>query len=34
MLVGQNSWDREGGMFFGQTARVGRAVCWSVKRLG
>ena len=34
MLVSQNSWDREGGMFVGQTAGVGRAVCWSVKWLG
>ena len=34
MLVGQNNWGMQGGMFVGQTAWVGRAVCWSVKTPG
>ena len=32
-MVGQNSWGMEGGMFVGQTAEVGRAVCCSFKPL-
>ena len=31
MLVGQNNWGMQGGMFVSQTAWVGRVVCWSVK---
>ena len=34
MLIIQNSWGREGGMFVGQTAGIGKAVCWSVEWLG
>ena len=34
MLVSQNSWGREGSMCVGQTARVGRQVCWLVKTAG
>ena len=34
MLVGQNNWGMQRGMFVSQTAWVGRAVCWSVKTAG